>query len=81
MSLVERAQAKPPRMHGTDCSVGVLLRELPADERAALVAMLGTKEHRGWSQSEIYEALTKEGHYVGQQMINKHRAENCRCFL
>jgi hypothetical protein len=41
--------------------------------------MLGTPEKRGWSQRDIYEALTAEGHEVGFQSINRHRGGACRC--
>jgi hypothetical protein len=80
MSLSERIQQKPDRISGYDCSVGRLLNTLEGDELTALVEMLGTPEQRGWSQSEIYDALTAEGYEVGRQTINRHRAQGCRCF-
>lgn len=80
MSLSSRLNTPPERISGTDCSVGILLRRLEGAELDALVAMLGTPENRGWSQAEIYEALTAEGYEVGRQTINRHRARGCRCF-
>ena len=79
MALAERIKQTPPPMHGTPCSVGVLLDQLEGAEHDALLAMLGTPEKRGWSQAQIYDALTAEGYTVGRQTINKHRAGQCRC--
>jgi hypothetical protein len=77
MALADRiAQEKPKRMNGLPCSVGELLTNLPADEAAALQHMLDT----GWSQREIVEALSAEGHSVGKQTPNRHRSRACRCF-
>ena len=66
-------------MHGTPCSVGALLDQLEGAELEALQTMLGTPEKRGWSQAEIYKALTAEGYEVGLQTINRHRGGQCRC--
>ena len=79
MSLSDRVKTPPRRNTGFDCSVGRLLDTLEDDELAALIEMLGTPEKRGWSQSDIYDALTAEGHEVGRQTINRHRAQACRC--
>ena len=79
MSLSDRVKTPPKRSTGFDCSVGRLLNTLEGDELAALIAMLGTPDERGWSQSDIYDALTAEGHEVGRQTINRHRAGSCRC--
>ena len=80
MSLVERIQTPRQRSYGLECSVGVILDTLKGDELDAFKVMLGTPEKRGWSQQEIYEALTSEGYEVGRQTINRHRAKGCRCF-
>lgn len=80
MSLAERAQSQPDRIHGSDCSVGILLRTLEGPELSAFLTMLGTDDEPGWSQSEIFQALKAEGHSVGQQTINRHRGRKCRCF-
>jgi hypothetical protein len=76
MALSDRVQSKPARIHGSPCSVGKLLDELPPDETAALEQMLTG----GWSQAEIHAAVTAEGHYVGRQTINRHRSQACRCY-
>lgn len=79
MSLANRVRTPPAAMHGLPCSVAVLLDTLKGDELEALRIMLGTPEKRGWSQRDIYEALTAEGHEVGYQSINRHRGGQCRC--
>ena len=77
MALKDRiTQTAPKRAHGLPCSVGDLLDRLPDDERAALQHMLDN----GWSQNEIYDAVTAEGHEVGRQTINRHRSRACRCY-
>ena len=76
MALADRITAAPKRAHGLPCSVGDLLDRLPDDERAALQHMLDN----GWSQNEIYDAVTAEGHEVGRQTINRHRSRSCRCY-
>lgn len=77
MALADRiASAAPQRRHGLPCSVGDLLDRLPDDEAAALQHMLDN----GWSQNEIYAAVTAEGHGIGRQTINRHRSRACRCY-
>lgn len=77
MALVDRIKDDAPeRKHGLPCSVGKLLEDLPADEADALRHMLGN----GWSMTQIYEAVTNEGHQIGMQTINRHRSRACRCF-
>lgn len=82
MALADRVSAPPENKHpGRECSVGWLLRELPADESAALAEMLGTPEQRSaWTAVAIYDALVAEGHSVGRQTISRHRARRCGCF-
>lgn len=78
MSLTDRLDIGPePPMHGSPCSVGLLLSALPPAEATALQHMLDT----GWTARQIYDAVTGEGHMVGMQSINRHRREVCRCFL
>lgn len=79
MSLSERVTTAPPSKHGLPCSVAVLLNTLEGDELAALVAMLGNEEQRGWAAGDIYDALAAEGYKVGYQSINRHRGGKCRC--
>ena len=77
MALSDRLNDTPQRAHGLPCSVGALEEKLKGAEADALYAMLHTL---GWSARRIYEALATEGHHVGQQSINRHRARSCRCF-
>lgn len=80
MALSERVKAgQPATIHGTPCSVGLLLDALEGAELDALKTMLGTPERRGWTASEIYSALIEEGHSVALQTINRHRGGRCRC--
>lgn len=77
MSLADRLDNTPQRIHGKPCSIGALEQRLDGDEAKALQAML---HELGWSAARIYEALTSEGHEVGAQSINRHRSRGCRCF-
>jgi hypothetical protein len=78
MALADRVQSDAPeRRFGLPCSVGKLLDELPEAEAAALQHMLSN----GWSQTQIHQAVTAEGHQIGMQTINRHRSRSCRCFL
>lgn len=79
MALAERLSKQPAPTHGLPCSVGVLLNTLEGDERDALLTMLGTPEQRGWSASEIFDALTAEGYRIAFRSINPHRGGKCRC--
>lgn len=77
MSLSDRLKDTPQRIHGLPCSIGQLEDTLQGDELAALQSML---HELGWSAQRIYDALVSEGHHVGAQTINRHRARSCRCF-
>lgn len=79
MSLADRLATTKQTQSGLPCSIGRLLATLKGDELAALEAMLGTPERRGWSQRDIYITLRAEGYEVGLQTINRHRAGMCRC--
>lgn len=76
MALSDRIQDTPARRHGLPCSVGALIDQLPDVESKALEHMLST----GWSQNDIYDAVTSEGHSIGRQTINRHRSQACRCY-
>lgn len=79
MALSERIKHQPTDRRGLPCSVGTLLDQLDGAEHAALLEMLGTPEKRGWTQNDIYDALTAEGYSVARQSINRHRGGSCRC--
>lgn len=70
------AEAKRPS--GKPCSVQELLDSLDDKDRANLESWL---YRLGYSQEVIYAELKKNGHAVGKQTINRHRARACRCFL
>jgi hypothetical protein len=80
MALADRIKDGPKRRpSGMPCSVGELEERLKGTtEGDALHAML---YELGWSQERIYADLRAEGHDVGKQTINRHRARACRCFL
>jgi hypothetical protein len=79
MALQDRLDNPPVRTTGQPCSVGALIGQLKGKELAAFQVMLGTPENWGWSQDEIYAALTAEGYQVGRQTINRHRGGKCKC--
>ena len=80
MTLADRAaQGSPRPIHGYPCSVGHLLATLPDGEADALAAMLGTRQQRGWSARDIYDAVRAQGHTISYQQINRHRGGQCRC--
>jgi hypothetical protein len=83
MALSDRVKTPPTRVQGYPCSIGELLKALPKPEATALQKMLTTtlpnSSQWQWSQSEIYDAIRDEGHTVGRQSINRHRAGKCRC--
>jgi hypothetical protein len=81
MALADRIKEPPAAsIHGHPCSVGELLNSLPTTEAEALNLMLTGTPERRWSQTEIFDAVTAEGHTVGRQSINRHRSGRCRCF-
>jgi len=77
MALKDQLDDTPTRMTGKPCSVGTLLARLDGDELEALEAML---YKLGWSQAKIYKACAAEGYIIGEQSINRHRSQGCRCF-
>ena len=77
MALADRLDQQPRRTTGKPCSVGALEETLEGKESDALHSMM---YELGWSQAAIFEALTEEGHVVGEQTINRHRSRGCRCF-
>ena len=77
MALKDQLDQTPTRMSGKPCSVGVLLNRLDGDELDALEAML---YRLGWSQRRIYDDCIAEGYIIGEQSINRHRSQGCRCF-
>jgi hypothetical protein len=79
MALSERIKNPPTKPNGRPCSIGALIAQLEGDELAALNAMLGTPEKRGWPESDIFDALTAEGYVVGRQTVNRHRGGRCGC--
>jgi hypothetical protein len=77
MGLAEKLTTTPKPQTGLPCSIGALLARLEGAERDALNAML---YELGWSARRIYDACASEGYDVGQQTINRHRSQSCRCF-
>lgn len=78
MALADQlANAQAPTA-GTPCSVCRVLAELEPTDRDALLVALGTPERRGLPATVIYDALVADGHKVGRQTINRHRAGKCR---
>lgn len=88
MALADRVTDRPDTIHGYPCSVGALLDSLEGDELAALQLILygraglteTTRGHKGWTEKQVYEAVTAEGYKVALNQINNHRGKNCRCY-
>lgn len=78
MALADRLANVNPPQAGTPCSVCAVLDTLDDNDRAALLAALGTPERRGLPAGAIFDALKADGHKVGFQTINRHRAGKCR---
>lgn len=77
MSLKEALQdAKEDSPYGVRCSVGLLLASLPDADRATLLDWLTDPDN---PSSVIHRGLTKAGHSVGYEAINRHRRSVCRC--
>lgn len=79
MALAERVNCPPRQMHGADCSVGILLRDLPPGESEALQTMLDDCET--WTARAIWLAVSDEGHFIGHQSIGRHRRKSCKCYV
>lgn len=80
MALADRVADDPGRTRpGPRCSVGILEDQLEGAELEALHVMLGTPDRRGWTESQVYDALIAEGYKVGRQTINRHRGGRCGC--
>lgn len=77
MALAKKL-ADGKRPSGLPCSVQLLLDSLSEEDRANLNGWL---YELGYSQEVIYAELKADGHIVGKQTINRHRARACRCFL
>jgi len=83
-TLADRYTAPPkqPR-NGPPCSVGVLLRELSAEDRGTLLGWMELDS--GWFHSSIADALAAEGFSnrsgfrVSEQSIGWHRRGKCAC--
>lgn len=91
MSLAERIAQPPETIHGHPCSVGKLIATLEALDGGELAAfqliMYGkagltepARGRKGWTEREVFEAVTAEGYEVAQSQINTHRGKNCRCY-
>lgn len=57
------------------CSLGVLIDDLPEEDRRALANALESKA----SNRGIHEALRSEGFKIDRQTITLHRKGFCRC--
>jgi len=88
MSLADRAKTKHDVIHGLNCSVGALIDSLDGDELAALQQIMygrpGLTEpkrpHKGWTEQQVFDAVTAEGYMVAKSQINEHRGKRCRCY-
>lgn len=60
---------------GGTCSIGILLNELPPDERADLETALDAR----YGHSAIGAALRARGHAIGDGTVSRHRRRLCLC--
>lgn len=81
MGIAERFAAPPPRRHHT-CKVGRIVATLDKKDQASLTAVLeGPRAaQHGWSDLQIAEGLSSEGHQVGTNSVTRHRDRECACF-
>lgn len=87
MSFAEVAKNPPTPRRGTaGCSIGILLAELPDDERDGLQALLDNPRipHTGNAPADqppasIEDIIRREGHDVSVTMIGTHRRGTCGC--
>ncbi|MGZ4520140.1 MAG: hypothetical protein ACXVGA_04270 [Mycobacteriaceae bacterium] len=88
MSLAERVTQRPETVHGYPCSVGQLVAALEGEELSALQTIMygrpGLTEpargYKGWTEQEVFDAVTGEGYKVAKSQINEHRGKRCRCY-
>lgn len=75
MSLADDLANEVPVRKGPPCSVSTLLRQLDADDRAAVQAALDGPQ----SHAHIARTLRKHGHPIGDNTIQRHRRAECAC--
>jgi hypothetical protein len=91
MSLAERVNERPETIHGDPCSVGRLiadLEQLDGGELAAFQQIMYGKAgltepargRKGWTEQQVFDAVTDEGYVVAKSQINVHRGKRCRCY-
>ena len=68
-------QAKTARK-GPPCTVGLLLKFMSKDDRAALIAALNTPTIQSRT---IWRVLVEEGHEISDTPIGRHRRGMCQC--
>lgn len=68
------AAIERPRNDRQMCAVCRLIRDLPPDDSAALVAAL---QGRDISGARLSEVLISQGHQVRDQTVGNHRRGNC----
>ena len=81
MSLADRARRRPSRNRRMECSVGLLLRTLDAQESDALQTMIDDPQRLS---TEIVddlreEGITVRGHYMRDNTMSRHRRGACSC--
>lgn len=76
MSLRDQIHAESTIKKGPTCSVSLLLNDLSAEDRAALVDALADPKVPG---TAIERALLKEGHRMAAYNLQRHRRGLCSC--
>lgn len=91
MALADRIANPPLTVHGVPCSVAKLIEDAAAkgakelaDLQFIMYGRAGLTEpargYKGWTEREVFDAVTKEGYEVAQSQINEHRGKRCRCY-
>jgi hypothetical protein len=79
MGLVDRAKQGPPSTKNHECTIAILLRELPKDEARALSVMLADPL---WSSAAIGRGVSEEYPKRGRLSggtVSRHRVGECCC--
>lgn len=82
MALAEKFLDAQPTKFGLPCGVAELLKELPAEERAAFLKIMEVpaSNRQRLSNRKIHSIILSEGYDTSFSSISLHRRRACRCF-
>ena len=76
MALAQKFTQAKTAQKGPPCTVGLLLKFMTADDRAALIAAL---DDPSIQSRTIWRVLVEEGHEISDTPISRHRRGMCLC--